>query len=182
MERFSERSCGEIKISVSFKNYFKFEFSMPKYTETKKEFEQLQEVLQNPIIELQLDNPLLTIFKTRTLIKAKKNCCIVSKPSKSHQKIYNIITLHRSMAMLKKIRRQIIDEYPLSNGSLIGIYPSIQYPACVYELHTSADSYVTENVLPYDGSILIAMIKYLIGKVLGVNPSVGGLGLLLYRE
>ena len=49
-------------------------------------------------------------------------------------------------------------------------------------MNTSADRYVSSNILPNTGSALTRAIKEFITKLLGANPAVGGLGLLLYKE
>ena len=101
-----------------------------------------------------------------------------------HYKRQSSFSTHQPKANEIEIARliKLCNEYPSLHTSLIGIYPSLEYPACVYELNTNADRYVSANVLPYTGSALISTVKYLIDKFLGANPAVGGLGLTLYKE
>lgn len=155
---------------------------MPKFTAKEEQFSQLEDVLQSSVVMLELNDLASTIFNARQLLQADKRCCIIANTSASDQNLKNIQALYRCLAMLKKLQQQFGAEYPLINANLIGIYPSLDYPACVYELHTSADHYVSVNILPYDQSSLTRMIRYVIGKLLGANPAAGGLGLVLNRE
>jgi hypothetical protein len=154
---------------------------MSKFT-AKEEFSQLEDVLQSPVVTLKLGDPTLTLLETRTILESSKHCCIVAGTSIGSHKLVNLKTLYHNMVTLNKLRRQLHQEYCLSDTSLIGIYPSLQYPACVYQLNTNADRYVSANVLPCDNSAVIGTIKYFIGRLLGVNPAVGGLGLLVHRK
>lgn len=148
----------------------------------EKEFSQLEDVLESPTVTLQLDDQALTLAKTRRVLKTSKHCCIIAATSISSHKLRNIKTLYHSLVALKKLRQQLFHEYSLSDTSLIGIYPSLEYPACVYQLHTNADRYISANVLPRDNSAVIGTIKYFIGRLLRANPAVGGLGLLVHRK
>jgi len=155
---------------------------MPEFTAKEEQFSQLKDVLQSPVVMLQFADSASTMLKARQLLKTSERCCIIANTSTSNQKLKNIKTLYHSLATLKKLQRQFSHEYPLATANLIGIYPSLDYPACVYELHTSADHYVSGNILPYDQSNLTRMIRYVIGKLLGANPAVGGLGLVLSKD
>ncbi len=155
---------------------------MPEFTAKEEQFSQLEDVLQSPVVMLQPTDSASTMLKARQLLKGSERCCIIANTSTSNQTLKNIKMLYHSLATLKKLQQQFCHEYPLATTSLIGIYPSLGYPACVYELHTSADQYVSANILPYDQSKLIRMIRYVIGKFLGANPAIGGLGLVLNRE
>ena len=99
-----------------------------------------------------------------------------------HDTFQNMMSLYKNISALKRLQGQLCNENPSLYSSLIGIYPTLDYPACVYELNTNAERYVTENVLPHAGSPLKSAVKRLISKLLGVNPAVGGLGLILYEE
>tara|TARA_R110001592_G_scaffold148669_3_gene373820 strand:+ start:237 stop:704 length:468 start_codon:yes stop_codon:yes gene_type:complete len=155
---------------------------MPELTDKEEQFSQLEDVLQSPVVMLQLADSESTILKARQLLKTSERCCIIANTSTSNQKLKTIKTLYHSMAALKKIQQEFSHEDPLTNANLVGIYPSLDYPACVYELHTSADLYVSANILPYDQSNLARMIRYVVAKLLGANPAIGGLGLILSRE
>jgi hypothetical protein len=155
---------------------------MSKFSAKETEFSQLEDALQSPIVILHLGDNTLTLAKTRRILKTSKHCSIIADTSTSSQKLTRIKTLYYSLVALKKLRQQLCHEHSLSDMSLIGIYPSLQYPACVYQLHTNADRYISANVLPRDNSAVIGTIKYFIGRLLGANPAVGGLGLLVHRK
>ena len=150
--------------------------------DAKEEFLHLKKVLHSHILILEIDEEALTLLKTRRILETSGQCCIVLATCTTSNKLRNINNLYRGAAVLKRLQRQLCSEYPSLQTSLIGIYPSLEYPACVYELNTNADRYVEGNVLPYASSPLISTIKYLISKLLGANPAVGGLGLSLYKE
>jgi|GEM_PF-2754975 len=145
-------------------------------------FSQLKDVLQSPIAHLDLNNPAATLLKARQMLDTSAHCCIVVATSTSSHKYQNIKNLYRSMTILKGLHQRLSKEHSSLHASLIGVYPSLEYPACVYEINTYADQYVTKNVLPYAGFSLVNTIKYLVGKLIGANPAVGGLGLSLYSE
>jgi hypothetical protein len=147
-----------------------------------EQLSQLKDVLQSPVVLLELADQPMAMRQARQILENSMHCCIIAPTSQSNQKLRNIINLYQSMAVLKKLQRQFCNEYSLSETSLIGIYPSLEYPACVYQLHTNADHYVSTNVLPYNNSALISTAKYFAQKLLGANPAIGGLGLILYRE
>ncbi len=149
---------------------------------SSQEYPQLKDVVQGPILILEVDDQQLALLKTKEILKTYKNCCIVVPTTTTSHKLKNIRNLHRRMGALKRLQRQLCSENPPIQTSLIGIYPSLEYPACVYELNTHADRYVAGNVLPHPGSSLVSMMKYLIAKLLGANPAVGGLGLAVYEE
>src|SRR5690554_5606497 len=143
---------------------------------------QLNDVLLAPILTLSLNDDSVTQLNAKSLLESDKQCCIVSATSTSNNTLTNIKSLYKSMSALKRLQKIFCYEYPSIHTSLIGIYPSLDYPACVYELNTDAERYVTGNVLPYAGSPFKSTVKYLISKLLGANPAVGGLGLILYKE
>lgn len=147
----------------------------------EKNLEQLRDVLNVPIITLELDNPSLTFSQTKSTLSEVNSCFIVASTTDREKKIDKIIIFYRIRNLLKNIEKQIKKEYPFSQISTIGIYPSLQYPACVYELNTAADKYVYSNVLPYEKSVSRRILKYLIEKNLGLPPSIGGFGLLVSR-
>ena len=148
----------------------------------KEEYSQLKDVLQSPIATLQLADHASTLLETKGMLTTSRQCCIVVATSSSTHKLRNIKTLYQSLVVLKKLKQQLSQEYKLSDTRLIGIYPSLKYPACVYQLHTNADRYVSANVLPGDTSAIVGLIKYIISRLLGANPAIGGLGLILYRD
>jgi hypothetical protein len=148
----------------------------------KEQFSQLEEVLAIPIVALELSNFALTMRNARHQLNTTDQCCIIAAASKGNQKLEKVRTLRNSLVMLKRLQQQIRIEYPLANANLIGIYPSLEYPICVYELNTNADRYVASNVLPSDRFALIRIIKYIIGKFIGTNPNVGGLGLIIHKD
>ncbi len=147
-----------------------------------KSFYQLEGVLQTPIVELEHEKHYAELPNVKHLINNSPHCCIVVATSTGSNKLQNLKNLYRCMSLLKRLRRQLCEEYPSLETNLIGIYPSLDYPACVYELNTNAARYVANNVLPYPSSPLISTIKHLISKLLGTNPAVGGLGLTVYKE
>ncbi|RBW49723.1 hypothetical protein DS878_05105 [Marinobacter sp. F3R11] len=149
---------------------------------SSKEYSQLEDVLQSPIIILELPDHALTLLETKGALGTHKSCCVISATSTSSHKLHNIKRLYQSLVALKKLQRQLSDELQITDTSLIGIYPSLEYPACVYQLHTNADRYVSANVLPCNGSAIVGIIKHIIRRLLGANPAIGGLGLLLYRN
>ncbi|WP_309043348.1 hypothetical protein [Marinobacter sediminicola] len=155
---------------------------MPDHTAKEEQFSQLEDVLQSPVVMLQLADSAATTLKVRQLLQASKRCCIITNTSTSNRKLKNIKTLYHSLATLNKLQQDFSHEDPLTNANLVGIYPSLDYPACVYELNTSADLYVSANILPYDHSNLARMIRNVVAKLLGANPAIGGLGLILSRE
>lgn len=155
---------------------------MSQFITKKEKLSQLEDALQSPTIALELDDPASTKSKVRELLKTSKHCCIIVATSESNNKLRNIKTLYYSLIMLRKLRKKFDNEYSLSSTSLLGIYPSLQYPVCIYELHTNADRYISANVLPHDTSALMGTIKYLTKRLLGASPSIGGLGLILYRK
>jgi len=155
---------------------------MTRSSATKHQFLQLEAVLESPIIMLEHNDQALIILKAKQLLKTSRHCSIVAATSTSNQTLRNIITLYRSFAILKKLKRQLCSDSSVENTSLIGIYPSLEYPACVYELRTNADRYVSANVLPYASSTYMMVIRYLFRKIIGVNPDVGGLGLILSKD
>jgi hypothetical protein len=147
-----------------------------------EELSQLEDVLQTSIVMLALHDHALTLRKMKDILVTSRHCCIVTATSTSSHKLRNIKTLYYSLIALKKLKQQLLHEYPRSHVSLIGIYPSLQYPACVYQLRTNADRYVSANVLPYESSAVAGVIKYVIGRLFGANPAIGGLGLILHRD
>lgn len=155
---------------------------MQEFIAKEKKHSQLEEVLQSPIVQLDAANQAVILINVKQLLSASAHCCIVIATSTSSNKLKNITTLYKSLAALKNIQRQLCAKDSLLTASLIGIYPSLEYPACVYELNTNADSYVSSNVLPHAGSALINTAKFLISKFLGANPAVGALGLVLHKE
>lgn len=144
--------------------------------------EQLHEMLQSPIIELNCEGPPLNLLTIIEILNNSKQCCIIIKTDTSNKKLYRIKALHKTKIMLRKIQEQLRQQDPQLSTRLIGIYPSISCPSCVYELHTDADTYVNNNILPSNDSGFKKTIKCIIEKILGVSPSVGGLGLILERE
>jgi hypothetical protein len=155
---------------------------MPEFIVIKKQLIQLEEVVNGPIAQLDTGNQAATRLKVTEFLSESAHCCVVVPANAGNNKLKNIITLYKGMIALKNIQRQLCKQHSLVTACLIGIYPSLEYPACVFELHTNAENYVSGNVLPHTGSALIGTIKYLIGKLLGANPAVGALGLILYRE
>ena len=124
---------------------------------------QLAAVLEVSIIQIDQNNPVVPTTKQSNKLKSFNN-------------------LYRCTSLLRRIRRRLCIDDPSLKVVLIGVYPSLDYPACVYEMNTSADRYVSSNILPNTGSALTRAIKEFITKLLGANPAVGGLGLLLYKE
>ena len=155
--------------------------SMSKFS-VREEYSQLEDVLQSPVIVLELHDRASTLFRTKGILDISEHCCIVADTSTSSRKLGNAKTLYQSFFALKKLRKQLSEEYSLSDTSLIGIYPSLQYPACVYQLHTNADRYISANVLPSNNSAIFSVIKYIIRRLLGANPTIGGLGLIIYKD
>lgn len=151
-------------------------------TAIQEQLSQLRDLLQSPIAHLEPDNQSATLLNARQMLEASAHCCIVVATSTNSNKFKNIKNLYRGMAALKSLQRQLCKEYPPLHASLIGVYPSLESPACVYELNTNADGYIARNVLPYAGSPLVNTLKHLVSKLLGANPAVGGLGLTLYKE
>lgn len=143
---------------------------------------QLKDVLHSPIILLKPDNQRVIQQEVSQLLSVSGRCCIITNTSTKKNKFEKLRALYKSLAELKDLQRQIFDKDPLIKSSLIGIYPSLEYPACVYELDTNADRYVSDKVLPHAGLSLPGTIKLLIHKFLGINPAVGALGLALYRK
>lgn len=143
---------------------------------------QLEEVLHSLIMQLDASNQALALLKAKQLLRASGHHCLVVPTSVGGNKLKNITRLYKSLAVLKDIQRQLLNEDSSLSTSLIGIYPSLEYPACVYELNTNADNYVSGNVLPHAGAPIIGIIKYLMTKLLGVSPAVGALGLVLHLE
>jgi hypothetical protein len=145
---------------------------------------QLFEVLEVPIIPLELDNLFSSTRQARLILGASGCCCVTVTASVCAQdrKLSGILSFYRRVRALKKFRKQLIEDFPAMSANFIGIYPSIEYPACVYELDTAAAKYVGANILPPDGSALKKQLKYFFEKILGVNPSLGGIGLILSRE
>ncbi len=150
-------------------------------TVIEEHFRQLEDVLKSPVAACEPRNRAQTLIKARQILDTSAQCCIVVATSISSNPVHNIIDLYRSMSCLKYIQRQLCEEYVPLHTCLIGIYPSLEYPACVYELNTNADRYVINNVFPYASSPLITLLKYVISKFIGSNPSVGGLGLAFYK-
>lgn len=144
--------------------------------------EQLCEMLQSPVIELNCKGPALNLATILDTLNNSKHCCIIVKTDISNIKIGKIRTLYNATVLLNKIQKRLHQEDPELSTSLIGIYPSISRPSCVYELHSNAGTYVKNNILPPSDSGLKGTIKCITDKILGVNPSVGGLGLIIQKE
>lgn len=155
---------------------------MSTITIRKPQFSRLGDLLQSSMVILKTDDKSLTIREAEYCLDTYKSCCIVGATSKSKNRINNITNLYFSMITLKRIRRQLHYKYSLSNASLIGIYPSLEYPACAYELNTNADHYVSSNILPKDNFIFLKIIKFFIRKLFNIDPTIGGIGLYLTRE
>ncbi|MBQ0831321.1 hypothetical protein [Marinobacter sp.] len=155
---------------------------MQKFTARDEQLLQLKETLQNPITLLNDNNYSATLLEASQLLVTSARCCIVVATNTGSDTLQSITNLYKGMAALKRLKKYFLKEHPGTGATLIGIYPSLEYPACVYELNTSADRYVAGNVLPYTGSPLAKAIKHLIRRLLGVSPAVGGLGLALYRN
>jgi|SRR5690554_3798260 len=143
---------------------------------------QLKEVLQSPVILFSDNSGSSILLEANQRLRTSACCCIVIATSTNSGTLKNVANLHKSLTSLKRLKRHFLKEYPRTHATLIGIYPSLEYPACVYELNTYASRYVTGNVLPRSGSPFARVIKHMIKRVLGVSPAVGGLGLLLYKE
>lgn len=155
---------------------------MPELTLGENKHSQLEEVLHSPIMQLDAGNQALALIKAKQLLSTSAHCCLVIPAGTGSNKLKNLTTLYKSLIALKGIQRRLLNEDSPLSTSLIGIYPSLEYPACVYELDTNADNYVSGNVLPRAGSAIIGTIKYLMTRVLGVSPAVGALGLILHLE
>tara|TARA_R110000823_G_scaffold24467_6_gene72735 strand:- start:3420 stop:4007 length:588 start_codon:yes stop_codon:yes gene_type:complete len=155
---------------------------MFKPTTKENQLSQLRDVLQSPVVLLDLDDQSSTTHAVQQILKSFTCCSVIVATSTSSQTIKNIRTLYRSMTALKIIKRQFSYDYPQSTTNLIAIYPSIEYPACVYELHTNAGRYISDKVLPYEHSIFKWVIKNLIETLTSVPPAVGGIGLMIHRN
>ncbi|MDO6442522.1 hypothetical protein [Marinobacter sp. 2_MG-2023] len=150
---------------------------------TEEHTGQLRDVLNIPIIIISLDDSSLsTILDNPSFFNKKEFCIIVSINKINKKKIYKAINLYRTKKLLKNITKKLKNEKNLSVKSIIGIYPSLEYPACVYELHTFAERYVYKNILPHKNSFSKKLIGYLIRKILGFPASIGALGLIINRE
>lgn len=143
---------------------------------------QLEEALQSPIILYSDNRDSSMLLESNQLLTTSARCCVVIATSSGPDALQNIANLYQSMTSLKHLKQYFLKEHPGTRATLIGIYPSLEYPACVYELNTSASRYVTGNILPYNGSLFTKVIKYLVSRILGVSPTVGGLGLALHKE
>ncbi len=143
---------------------------------------QLAAVLEVSIIQIDQNNPDDVFSDAKQLLSQNSECCIVVPTTKQSNKLKSFNNLYRCTSLLRRIRRRLCIDDPSLKVVLIGVYPSLDYPACVYEMNTSADRYVSSNILPNTGSALTRAIKEFITKLLGANPAVGGLGLLLYKE
>ncbi|MBK1871743.1 hypothetical protein FE848_00755 [Marinobacter sp. 1-3A] len=143
---------------------------------------QLKEALQSPITPLNDDNGSAALLEAKQLLITSGRCCIVVATSTGSNTLQNITNLYQGMASLKRLKKHFLKERPDTRATLIGIYPSLEYPACVFELNTNADRYVAGNVLPHTGSLLETAVKSMISRLLGVSPAVGGIGLAVYRE
>lgn len=148
----------------------------------KHQLIQLEAVLESPILMLEPGDQELVILQAKRLLNSSGRCCVITATSTSDQTLKNIIAQYRALATLKKLKRQLCSESSLEGISFIGIYPSLEYPACVYELETSANRYVSANVLPYTRSIFLGVIRKLLSRILGFDPYIGASGLILYRD
>lgn len=148
----------------------------------ESQFHQLEDVLQIPVVQLHAGEYSKTLFSARELLANSSHCCIAIAATHSSKKLQNLKDLYSCISLLSRLQRQLCIDYLSLDSSIIGVYPSLEYPACVYEISTAADTYVSGNVLPRNGSALLIAVKQLISKFLGVNPAVGGLGLILYKE
>lgn len=155
---------------------------MPKSSPEKPQLTQIGDILQSPIVLLDLVGQSTTTLAVHEILKSSTCCSVIAASSTSDKTVKNIKTLYRSMKLLKKIKKQLSYDYPYSSINLIAIYPSLEYPACVYELHTNADHYISNKVLPYEHSILKWVIKNFIEKLTSVPHAVGGIGLMIHRN
>jgi len=143
---------------------------------------QLEDVLQLRVVQVDPEKCSVVFSDAKHLLDNSDHFCVVVATSNNSSKLRNLRDLFRCMSQLKRLQRKLSKEYPFLDTSLIGIYPSLEYPACVYELNTKAARYVTENVLPHSDKLLVMIIKYLASKLLRANPTIGGLGLTVYKE
>jgi hypothetical protein len=143
---------------------------------------QLQEALMSPVIFINVTNSLVTLMDIKPIFLTSEHCRIVTSVGASQKKFDNILALYRGKIALNKLRKQLQREFPSLDTTFIGIYPSLQYPACVYELRTGAAEYVVSNVLPQNRSKIKKLAKYVLGQLLGANPSIGGIGLLVHKR
>ncbi|MBY6070311.1 hypothetical protein KUV35_03320 [Marinobacter salsuginis] len=148
----------------------------------ESQLHQLEDVLQIPVVQLRSGDYSKMLFSARELLAHSSHCCIVMAANHSSKKLQRLKDLYSCISLMNRLQRQLRKDYLSLNTSIIGVYPSLAYPVCVYEISTVADSYVSGNVLPREGSALFIAVKQLISKLLGVNPAVGGLGLILYKE
>lgn len=146
-----------------------------------KNLKQLKEMLHCPMVELKCEDSLSTILSAKDILRNSELCCIVTETAKSDKKLVNIKHLYRKRRVLEKVKKQLTQESPETRAVLVGIYPSLEDPTCLYELQTNASIYVNNNILPSNGSSLKRVIKYITEMMLGTNPTVGGLALILRR-
>lgn len=147
-----------------------------------EKFIELEKLIKGYIFILDEEKIELTAEKIRKNLEAANNCFVVTTLDNDYGKIGFLMKLHRKKVAFKKLQHQLCRDYPCLKTSLIGIYPSLDYPACIYEMSTNADRYVKNNVLPYDRNPLKRVVKYLLIKLLGINPVVGGIGLSVHKE
>lgn len=147
----------------------------------KNDLTQLTAVLQIPICEIDAINHADLFRDAKQLLRNSQHYCFVVSTNSGSNKLRNIRNLNKSTSMLKRLEMELCKDDPSIEASRIGIYPSLSYPACVYELGTTADCYVSDNVLPCTGRGLLRTIKRLISSLVGANTAVGGMGLILYK-
>lgn len=154
---------------------------MPYDSAQQKNLKQLQEILQSPLIELQNKDPRSTMLYAKGFLNSSKYCCIITETATYNKKTLNIKSLYQKKRVLEKMKRKLCQDHPQVSASLVGIYPSLQDPICVYDLRSNAATYVSDNILPSGNSWLKKTARHITRTVLGVDPTVGGLALILRR-
>lgn len=145
-------------------------------------FVNLANILQSPVIELQISDP----FKAEVIAKNKLervgHCSIVVSRYGKSNRLPEILLLRKKAKLLKKLDKALSQEDSRVTTAFMGVYPSLDQPICVYELDTIADSYITKNILPVDHQWVRRVAKYLVGRFIGINPATEGIALILFRK
>ncbi len=60
-----------------------------------------------------------------------------------------------------------------------GIYPTTERPMVVFEMHSNAEGYVVEKILPERPSGLNGYLRLMVTRLTKINPVLGGVALVI---
>lgn len=143
---------------------------------------QLEEIFQSPVFELDCNNRSTIVFSAHRILQETGQFCMFNDIKPSESKIARLFSLYRNIKLLEAIKSQALKGNSQINGSLVGVYPTLKDPTCIFQLKTAAEKYVTSNVLPAGETRPKQIVKFLATKLTGIHPSTGNVVLVLRRK